>query len=218
MAYFTEETTKAIIEMKKCETQEERNEIFLQKVKPAFETLINYHYSRLPEYLSKNEELKQDALTDLFEKIDKFDDTKHDRGFPYFNVIVRNFFIQEKKRQDKERLTSENVYSLSDLAASEQPLVNSADENIEYEEFFTLFKENLNEWKDSFKKEQEIKFIDALCVIFENAENMEFHNKKAVYVYLRELTGLNSKQIAVNINKLKKKFLSYKKKWHRGDI
>ena len=204
--------------MKSHQDFETRNKIFVEKIKPAFETMINYHFSRLPDYMSKNEELKQDALTDLFEKIDKFNETKHDRGFPYFNIIARNFFIQEKKRQDRERLTSENVYSLSDLAASEEPLVDDIETEIQEQEFFEELKKNLVEWKDFFKKDQEKKFVDALCVIFDNADNLEYHNKKAVYVYLRELTGMNSKQIAANISKIKKKFDSFKKKWHRGDI
>lgn len=216
--YFTDETTKAIIEMKGHTDPEIRNQIFVEKIKSAFETMINYHFSRLPDYISKNEELKQDALTDLYEKIDKFNSDKHDRGFPYFNIIVRNFFIQEKKRQDRERLTSENVYSLSDLAASEEPLVDDAETSIQNLEYFVEFKKSLVEWKDFFKKDQEKKFVEALCIVFDNADNLEFHNKKAVYVYLKELTGMNSKQIAANISKLKKKFDSFKKKWHRGDI
>lgn len=216
--YFTDETTKAIIEMKKSSDPEVRNAIFVEKIKPAFETMINYHFSRLPDYVSKNEELKQDALTDLYEKIDKFNAEKHDRGFPYFNIIVRNFFIQEKKRQDRERLTSENVYSLSDLAASEEPTVDDAEVQISNKEYFMEFKKNLVDLKEFFKKDQEKKFIEALCIVFDNADNLEFHNKKAIYVYLRELTGMNSKQIAANISKVKKKFDSFKKKWHKGDI
>ena len=41
------------------------------------------------------------------------------------------------------------------------------------------------------------------------------YNKKAVYLYLRELTGLNTKQVVNNLNKLREKYRVFKNKWDR---
>ena len=48
-----------------------------------------------------------------------------------------------------------------------------------------------------------------------NIEDIEIFNKKAVYLYLRELTGLNTKQVVNNLNKLREKYSTFKNKWER---
>lgn len=217
--YFNKDTTKSIIKMQNETNIPERNRIFVEEIQPAFEKLVSFHYGRLPDSMSKNDELKQDALTDLFEKIHNFKSDKYERGFPYFNVICRNFFYQEMTRQEKERNFSRTVTSLSEIeGSSNEPIYEDLESTIENQEFMNLFKENLDRWHDQFKKPQEKEFIEALAIVFDNAKNMEFHNKKAIYIYLRELTGLNSKQIATNLAKIKKKFINFKKKWDKGDI
>ena len=41
---------------------------------------------------------------------------------------------------------------------------------------------------------------------------------KAIYLYLRELTGLNTKQVVNNLNKLRVKYRSFKTDWDEGRI
>ena len=55
-------------------------------------------------------------------------------------------------------------------------------------------------------------------ILFENANDIEIFNKKAVYLYLRELTGLNTKQVVNNLNKLRTKYFKFKQKWNDGKI
>ena len=42
--------------------------------------------------------------------------------------------------------------------------------------------------------------------------------REELIVLLKEQTGLNSKQIAVNLNKIKKKFEFLKMRYNRGDF
>ena len=44
------------------------------------------------------------------------------------------------------------------------------------------------------------------------------YNKKAIYLYLRELTGLNTKQVVNNLNKLRVRYRIFKKNWINGKI
>lgn len=218
--YFGENVTKAIVEFIKEKDQNKRNKIFVTDIMPAFEKLINYHYYKMP--IARNEEVIQDCMTDLYEKIDKFEYEKYDRGFPYFNMIVRNFFIQIMKAENKQIQNDQYPISLTDLKQQQgkldEYLVDDIEEVIEKEEFIEIFKENLIKWQEHFKKPQERKVVDALITIFENADNLELYNKKAIFWYLRELTDLKSKQIATNLTKIKKKFEILKRKYERGDI
>ena len=57
--------------------------------------------------------------------------------------------------------------------------------------------------------------LDAVRVLLHNIEDIEIFNKKAVYLYLRELTGLNTKQVVNNLNKLRDKYRIFKGKWDK---
>lgn len=205
--------------MNKTNSIAERNKLFVDHVQPAFEKLVSYWYVNLPKNVPKNPELKQDALTDLFEKIPKFDGEKHSRGFPYFNMIARNFFIQYMKKQAREISYGEIFTPLDEVQNTDnEPWYDDIEEKIEKKQFVEVFKEELEKWHDSAKKEQEKKLISALVMLFDNTENMDMFDRKATYVYLREITGFNSKQITANLKKIKSKFYNLKRNWQNGDI
>ena len=52
--------------------------------------------------------------------------------------------------------------------------------------------------------------INAITTLFENANDLEFLNKRAVFVYLREMSGLSPKQLTTTISNLKKKYRALK--------
>ena len=67
-------------------------------------------------------------------------------------------------------------------------------------------------------KENEKKVLEAVKIIFESSNDIEIFNKKAIYLYLREITGLNTKQVVNNLNKLRKKYRTFKARWESGEI
>ena len=55
-------------------------------------------------------------------------------------------------------------------------------------------------------------------ILFDSAEDIEIFNKKAIYLYIREITGLNTKQVVNNLNKMRLRYKDWKKEWHQGKI
>ena len=55
-------------------------------------------------------------------------------------------------------------------------------------------------------------------LIFSNPDQIDIFNKKAIYFYIREITGLNTKQVVNNLNKMRVKYRVFKKKWDKGDL
>ena len=219
--YFGADVDQAIVLYRLETNTEEKHRIFIEDIKPAFEKLIKYHFFRTP--VNKDPEIQHDCLSFLYEQIEKFDYTKHKRGFPYFNVIAKHFFIQKLKNQNKKVATDKNTDSISEYHKNkvffdERLVTDHLEDEYEHKEFMLILRDHLPKWRDQFQKEQERAFVDALIHLFENSENLDIFNKKAIYFYLREITGLNSKQIATNLNKVKKKFVFLKKKYLRGDI
>jgi len=67
-------------------------------------------------------------------------------------------------------------------------------------------------------KENDLRVYKAINILFESKEDIEIFNKKAIYLYLREITGLNTKQIVNSLKKFRKKYSAFKANWESGDL
>ena len=67
-------------------------------------------------------------------------------------------------------------------------------------------------------KDNDLKVYQAIIILFESKEDIEIFNKKAIYLYLREITGLNTKQIVNSLKKFRKKYYSFRDEWDAGKI
>lgn len=58
--------------------------------------------------------------------------------------------------------------------------------------------------KNKTKNENEKKCIHAIVHLFKSVDELEFLNKRAIFVYLREISGLNPKQLSVSMSNIRK--------------
>ena len=89
---------------------------------------------------------------------------------------------------------------------------------MEEKEFWLSLLNEVSSWRSLKLKPNEEKVLDAVLTLMENIEQIEIFNKKAVYLYMREITGLNTKQIVSALNKMRERFRTFKKKWNEGEI
>ena len=68
-----------------------------------------------------------------------------------------------------------------------------------------------------FTKDNEKKVITAVEILLDNVQDIDILNKKAVYLYLREMTGLKTKQIVNTLNKMRERYKYFIIKYERGD-
>ena len=85
-------------------------------------------------------------------------------------------------------------------------------------EFWTSLNHEIDTWNSFMLKENEKKVLMAVRILLDSADTIEIFNKKAIYLYLREITGLNTKQVVNNLNKLRKRYRIFKDKWESGEI
>jgi len=67
-------------------------------------------------------------------------------------------------------------------------------------------------------KENDLKVYKAICILFDSKDDIDIFNKKAIYLYLRELTGLNTKQVVNSLKKFKTKYYNFSSNWKNGKI
>jgi predicted RNA binding protein with dsRBD fold (UPF0201 family) len=71
----------------------------------------------------------------------------------------------------------------------------------------------VGKWENYNLKENERKVLNAIKILFEDSANIEIFNKKAIYLYIREITNLNTKQVLNSLNKFRFEYSTFKKKW-----
>ena len=73
-------------------------------------------------------------------------------------------------------------------------------------------------WGTDDMNDNERRVYEAIRVILDSVEEIDIFNKKAVYLYLREITGMNTKQIVTQLNKFRKKYKLFKRDWDNINI
>mgnify|MGYP003624629664 FL=1 len=212
--YFGKEAHNAIIAYQSTTCREEKEVIYEQQIRQSFhklvENLIYIHsFARDP---SSFQILKSDCVTFLYETLEKFDPARGSKAFSYFNVCAKNFLIiqSNKKRKNDRRSISFDDYanlSSSDKRSIEiHSYVPSPESTlIQREDRERMFKV-LRIISGKIKNENEKLCVHAVTKLFKDIDSLELLNKRAIFVYLREISGLNPKQLSVAMSSVRKHF------------
>jgi hypothetical protein len=218
--YFTKDHEDAIL--KYCSTNDNRirTELYINYIEPAFNEMVDkivftYKFTNLPDI----DFLRQDCKIWLTTILDKYDPNSGSKAFSYFSVITKNWFIHKVKK-NAEAARRETLYEdITNINEHENLIIHHEYEVWrEQSEFWNAFWTELDTWNDIELKPNEKKVVQAIVIIMKDANNIEIFNKKAVYLYIREITGLNTKQIVTNLNKVKEKYRDFKHDWNAGKI
>jgi hypothetical protein len=218
--YFTQVHEDAIVKYASTTDYELRSKLYEEYIQPAFEQMVDkiiytYRFTTLPNI----DYLRADCKVWLTTILNKYDPNKGSKAFSYFSVVTKNWFIHKIKRT-KKRLKTE-VFMEDVLNELDEDLIS--DEPTYYEkrseiEFWRSLNTEIDTWDSFMIKENEKKVLMAVRILLDSAEQIEIFNKKAIYLYLRELTGLNTKQVVNNLNKLRKRYRTFKVKWENSEI
>ena len=218
--YFSKDHEQAILDY--CSTKDNviRTRLYVTYIEPAFSEMVDkivftYRFTTLPDI----EFLRQDCKIWLTTILDKFDPTSGSKAFSYFSVITKNWFIHKVKKtaeQNRRELLYDDILNVTD----HDSLVVEHEYEIEREksEFWNSFWVEIDNWKNLDLKPNERKVVDAIYILLEDADHIEIFNKKAVYLYIREITGLNTKQIVNNLNRVRIRYKEFKEDWNSGKI
>ena len=216
--YFTQVHEDAIVKYANVEDVKIRTELYVKYIQPAFNEMVDkivftYKFTNLPNCDYLRDECKIWLVTIL----DKYDPNKGSKAFSYFSVITKNWFIHKVKQQQKKNKREVDLDHLpkryeEEFLSTNESYVTTREED----EFWTSFYEELKSWDASQMKENDLKVYKAIIILFESKDDIEIFNKKAIYLYLREITDLNTKQIVNSLKKFRKRYYNFKQNWENG--
>jgi len=214
--YFTEVHQEAIVRYATTEDLKERDQLYENLIGPAFNEIVDkIVYTYKFTNLANIDDLKSECKIWLTTILDKFDPDKGSKAFSYFSVITKNWFIHKVKHNSirlKREVYFDEVANLDEM----KNLVthNEYDNLREKKEFWIALEGEMNTWQDEAIKPNEKRVMEAIKIILSEPEDIEIFNKKAIYLYLREITGLNTKQIVNSLNKIRVKYRGFKQDWN----
>ena len=205
--YFTPDTDLAIKEYLASSNQSERDYIFSTRIHYAFyklaENLIHtfkFYYTEVDDL----EDLKHEVCCFFLEKLDYFKPEKGSKAFSYFSIVGKNYLIlynnnnYKKKKQKADLIeVDEDEGVLYQLGRDERKQ--------EIKDFIDYFTDYIDKHMFTmFKKEKDRKVADAINLLFKRRENLEIFNKKALYIYIREMTEVDT-PVITKVTKILKK-------------
>lgn len=221
--YFTLETQEAIIKYQKIESCDEKNKLYLTAIYPAFDALVEnlinvygftvVHESRL--------DLKSECLEFLYTTLPKFKKDLGSLAFSYFNVVAKNWLTIKSKTNAKRvrsYISIDDVEAIGqhDLSTIENyKIVPAGDELMFLRSFPDDVRDLILEMETQVKSENEKSCVKSINLLLNNLDEVDFLSKRALLIYLRETTKLNSKQLSVVLASLKKHYKEMKQKQYR---
>ena len=209
--YFTEDTDLAIKEYLASSNQEERDYIYKTRIHyPLYklaENLIHtfkFYYTEVDNL----EDLKHEVICFLLEKLDYFKPEKGTKAFSYFSIVGKNYLIlYNNNNYKKKKITTDVMDADEDEGVIHQ--LGRDGRKKELKTFIDYFTEYIDKHMFTiFKKDKDRKVCDAINTLFKRRENLEIFNKKALYIYIREMTDVDT-PVITKVTKILKKL--YKK-------
>ena len=207
--YFTKETEEYIVKYNTSIDNEYRNKIFTDHIYFPFYKLAENIIHTFKFYytdVEKIEDLKHEVVTMLMsEKINKFDPTNGAKAYSYFGTIVKRWLINYNNKNYKKL---KQIGSFDDIEDSYE--VNSnirSKDAISLSTFLDSWIEDVyNSLEEFFPKRSDQVIADAVLTVFKTRNDLDIFKKKALYIYIREMTDCETPNLTKVISVLKEDF------------
>jgi len=210
--YFTHDTELAIIKYVNTEDYAERNKIYREEIHYALFKLTQNLIHTFKFYYTEEtnlEDLQHEVITFLLTKLDRFNPSNGAKAYSYFGTIAKRYLIASNQKNYKKRM---ELLSLDNLNIEQEDGeyvhgdvldINGtqADSEVyhpvdEVSEFLDLYIEYCTDnIYNLFPRDEEAQIADAILELFRKREHITIFNKKALYIYIREIIDVKTPRI-----------------------
>ena len=217
--YFTHDTELAIIKYVSTQDYAERNKIYREEIHYALYKLTQNLIHTFKFYYTEEtnlEDLQHEVITFLLTKLDRFDPSNGAKAYSYFGTVAKRYLIASNQKNYKKRM---ELLSLDILNAEQEdgevvygdivdptaprPDIETYHPVDEISEFLDLYVEYCTDnIYELFPKDEDAQIADAILELFRKREFITIFNKKALYIYIREIVDIKTPRITKVANEL----------------
>jgi len=212
--YFDESHQQAVCDYQDAPEEKIKQQIYSTKLYPAFDSLVDnlINVYRFEVANESKQDLKNECLSFLYQMVHKFDRTRGTKAFSYFNVSAKNW-LTIKSKQNSKKVSQHVSIDEPDLLSSHElqvlenfKVVLACDEVVSTEEFNSSVENLMRKLEFKALTVTEVDCIRAIKYLLDNAQNIDLVNKRAITVYLKEITNLQPKQLSTVMSSIRKKY------------
>jgi hypothetical protein len=146
---------------------------------------------------------QEETVSHLVVNLHKYEKHKG-KAFSYFSIIAKNYLIFNNNLNYKRYNMHVDIGEENEEGTVVLQCKDRHREDTENKEFMTLMVRYWdNNIKSIFTKERDLSIAQAVIELFRNSDKIDIFNKKALYLYIREISNCHTQQITKVINKLK---------------
>ena len=225
--YYGVDQEKAVIMFLDAKTVEEREKIYREHLQEPINKMIESIIRTYKLYRQSYEfnDLHADTLSFLMTKFDKFKPEKGNKSFSYFGTVCKNYLYNEMMKEYKKNTSFVNIDDTEQDFLRREDLLYRIDEP---DSDLTNFIDQLalsikEELRTENLTDNEFKVGHSLVKILEewrelfnqndHSKNSTKFNKNLILLYIRNMTGLNTKEIRNSMKRFKSLYALFKNKY-----
>jgi len=212
--YFGPNVHNAICEYKSTDDRARREHLYNSAIAPALNKLVEnlifvYRFAGRGDNVT---EIQSDCVTFLYENLYKFDYSRGTKAFSYFNVIARNWLIINSRKRTKARYKHVSIDDEESLSSKERGMiarhsvVDSPDDLLIRATQRERMRTMLTKIANGLVEEHEKSCMNAIITVFETLDDVDILHKRAIFIYVRELSNLNNKLMSAAMATIRRRY------------
>tara|TARA_R110000765_G_scaffold79280_1_gene156046 strand:- start:1037 stop:1561 length:525 start_codon:yes stop_codon:yes gene_type:complete len=153
------------------------------------------------------EQLHHEVETFLHSKIHLYDQSRGSKAYSYFGTIAKRYLIIQNTKNYKKKISKLGVETVDNNDKHSYNLLGAEEKSDlqKYLEAYIVFCED--SLFEIFTNPVEAKIADSILQLFKKRESLDIINKKALYIYIREMVpNINTPKITKVAKRLKEVF------------
>ena len=204
--YFTQETEDYIVLYNNSTDFEYRSKIYEQYIHYAFFKLTQNIIHTFKFYhtdVENLEHLQHEIITFLLSKIHLFDPSRGAKAYSYFGTIVKRWLILYTTKNYSKKIKKTEVAELDNEGTTHFYSIGDEQIKSDLDKYIDIYVDHCTEnIFELFPKKNDAQVADAILELFRNREEIDIFNKKALYIYIREMVDVKTPKITKIANQL----------------
>jgi len=204
--YFTQDTEDAIVLYNNTPCSEIRSKIYDKEIHYAFFKLtqnIIHTFKFYHTEVENLEHLQHEIIVFLLSKIHLFDPTRGAKAYSYFGTIVKRWLILYNTKNYTKKIKKVPVDVLTGEHSTHTYKMGDEIIKTDLDKYIDIFVDHVtSNIFELFPKKNDAQIADAILELFRKRETIEVFNKKALYIYIREIIDVKTPKITKIADKL----------------